>query len=320
MGSLPKDRVTPDRAFKKVGLDYCGPFDIKQSSKRNSIITKGYVALFICFACKAVHLEVVSDMSTNTFVSALKRFIARRGVPSDIYCDNASTFKGANNQLKDLYTLHNSEDFQSAVHSYSLQKEIRFHFIPQFSPNHGGIWERGIQSFKFHLKRISSCKTFTYEQFNTITIEIEGILNSRPLMQLTTQDSSDFSCLTPGHYLIGSPIMAIPQNDLTEIPTNRLQFWRTCEQVRQHFWKVWSKDYLSSLNERTKWYKDLPNLKEGAVVLLVDLNTPPLHWPLGRVTKIFSGNDNKVRVVDVQTADGKLHRRAVSKLVILPVE
>lgn len=91
-----------------------------------------------------------------------------------------------------MYSLHNSEEFQSTVHNYALQKEIRFHFIPQFSPNHGEIWERGIQSFKFHLKRISSCKTFTYEQFNTITIEIEGILNSRPLMQLTTQDNSDF--------------------------------------------------------------------------------------------------------------------------------
>lgn len=113
---------------------------------------------------------------------------------------------------------------------------------------------------------------------------------------------------------------SIPQSDLTIIPSNRLHLWRCCEQVRQHFWKAWSKDYLSLLNQRTKWKKVLPNLKEGSLVLLINSNTPPHHWPMGRVMKVYSGNDNMVRVVDVQTSDGKMHSRAVSKIVMLPIE
>lgn len=320
MGSLPRDRVNAARVFEKVGVDYCGPFEIKQSSKRNSIITKGYVALFVCFASKAIHIEVVSDMSTDTFLAAFKRFTARRGVPSDVYCDNATNFKGANNQLHELYKLHISEDFQDKVHNYALQREIKFHFIPAYSPNHGGVWEASVKSAKFHLKRISSMKVFTYEQFSTVMAEIESILNSRPLMVNTLQDTSDFSCLTPGHFIIGCALTAIPQPDITETPTNRLRFWKCCEQVRQHFWKVWSRDYLSTLNQRTKWRKELPNLKTGTVVLLINPNTPPLHWPLGRVTNAFGDADGRVRVVEVMTADRKLHRRAVSKIVVLPVE
>lgn len=129
MGSLPKERVTPARVFEKVGMDYYGPFDIKQSSKRNSVITKGYVALFVCFASKSVHLEVVSDMSTEAILAAFKRMICRKGIPSDIYCDNAKTFKGADNQLKELYKLHTSHDFQELVHNFALQKEIKFHSL-----------------------------------------------------------------------------------------------------------------------------------------------------------------------------------------------
>ncbi|KAG7295220.1 hypothetical protein JYU34_022191 [Plutella xylostella] len=311
MGSLPKDRVNPARVFERVGMDYCGPFDIKQSSKRSSTVSKGYVALFVCFASKAVHIEVVSDMSSETFLAAFKRFVNRRGIPTDVFCDNSTTYKGSNNQLKELYKLHSSKDFQESIHNYSLQKEIKFHFIPAYSPNHGGLWEASVKSLKYHL---------TYEQFNTIMIEIEGILNSRPLLSITSQDCSDFSYLTPGHFIIGCPLTAIPQPDLTDIPTNRLRFWRCCEQVRQNFWKVWSRDYLSSLNERTKWKKELPNLIEGNIVLLINANTPPLHWPMGRITKVFHGDDNKVRVVEVQTSNGKLHTRAVSKIVVLPVE
>lgn len=320
MGSLPKDRVTPARVFERVGIDYCGPFEIKQSTKRNSIISKGYVAVIVCFASKAVHLEVVSDMTTDTFLAAFKRFVSRRGLPTDVYCDNASTFKGANNQLKELYKLHNNKDFQENINSFMLQKEIKFHFIPSYSPNHGGLWEAAVKSAKFHLKRISTCKVFTYEQFNTIMIEIESILNSRPLLAKSSQDLSDFSALTPGHFIIGSPLAAIPQPILTDYPVNRLRFWRCCEQVRQHFWRAWSKDYLSSLNERTKWRKVLPNLKVGDVVLLLNPNAPPLHWPLGKVTKVVCGKDGHVRVVEVQTSDKKLHTRAVSKVVLLPIE
>lgn len=328
MGSLPNERITPSRAFEKVGLDYCGPFEIKQSSLRRTIVSKGYVAVFVCFASKAVSMEVVSDMSTDTFLAALKRFVSRRGNPTHIYCDNASTFHGANRKLKDLSDQQHKanalgnemkpDDFQSAVNNYALQRNIQFHFIPKYSPNHGGLWEAAVKAAKFHLKRILP-RTFTYEQFNTIIIEIEGILNSRPLTPLS-HDTSDFSYLTPGHFIIGAPITSFPHPDITEVPSNRLRFWRSCEQVRQHFWKAWSKDYLSNLNQRTKWQKTFPNLKVGMLVLLREINSPPLAWPMGRISKVYYGTDNKVRTVEVQTSDKKLHSRSISKIIVLPIE
>lgn len=319
MGSLPKERVTPGRAFENVGLDYCGPFNLKVSTLRRATTTKGYVVVFVCMATKAVHMEVVSDLSTEAFLAAFKRFISRKATPSNVICDNASTLKGANNQLKALYDLQNSTDFQDKFHNYLSMKGISFKFIPAYSPNHGGLYERAIKSAKHHLKRVAGSRNYTFEQFNTIICQIEAILNSRPLMPLS-QDTSDYSYLTPGHFLVGCPLNSYPEENLENTPTHRLRLWRLCEQARQHFWRAWSNEYLSTFNKRTKWMKELPNIKEGMIVLLRDNNTSPLFWPMGRVSKVYIGSDSKVRVVQVRTSNGKLHDRAISKVVVLPVD
>ncbi|KAL0832508.1 hypothetical protein ABMA28_000724 [Loxostege sticticalis] len=314
MGSLPRDRITPARIFSKVGIDYFGPVNVKQSTLRRSVISKGYVAVFICFVTKAVHLEAVSDLTTECFLAAFKRFISRRGMPTDVYCDNMSTFKSANTQLIQLY---NNERHVENVTDFGAQKGIQFHFIPSYSPNFGGLWEAAVKSAKHHFKRILGLNTVTYEQLNTLIVEIEGILNSRPLTSMS-QDLSDFSFLTPGHFLIGCPITAVPEPDVTAVPYNRLRFWRRCLQMKQHFWHVWSKDYISMLNSRTKWLKVLPNLKEGMLVLVKTDSTPPLQWPMGRIEKIFAGSDGMTRVVQVRTHKGS-YRRSISSIIVLPI-
>lgn len=319
MGSLPRERVTPARAFERVGLDYCGPFEVKNSTVRRSLIRKGYVVVFVCFTTKALHLEIVSDMTTEAFLAALKRFISRRGLPSVIHCDNASTFKGANNKLHQLYQLHKNSSFQNNVLDLALTKGIIFKFIPAYSPNHGGLWETAVKSVKFHLKRVTGIKIFTYEQYQTILCQIESILNSRPLVALSN-DTSDYSYLTPGHFLIGCAPTSYPEQNCIDIPANRLRLWRCCEQVRQHFWRAWSNEYLALLNKRTKWQKEYPNLKEGMLVLLRNPNTAPFQWPTGRISKVFTGLDTKVRVIEIRTADGKTHTRAVSKVIVLPID
>ncbi|XP_061705526.1 uncharacterized protein LOC133516552 isoform X1 [Cydia pomonella] len=124
MGSLPFDRVNEAKVFDVIGIDYCGPFSIKQSSLRRSIVTKGYVCVFVCFATKAIHLELVSDMTTPAFIAALKRFTARRGYPSKIFCDNAKTFIGADNSLKELSNL-SSKEHQDYVTDYAVSKKYR---------------------------------------------------------------------------------------------------------------------------------------------------------------------------------------------------
>lgn len=227
MGSLPYDRVNQARPFQKVGMDYCGPYLIKQSRLRNVITTKGYVLLFVCFVTKCIHIELVSDMTTECFMAAFKRFISRRNLPSDIYCDNAATYKGANNQLEELYLLQASSSHQSNVHDYCSSLGVNFHMIPSYSPVFGGLWESGVKSIKYHLKRVVGSVVLTYEELYTILVQIEGILNSRPITKLTN-DVNDLSYLTPAHFLVGAPLYTYPDSDVTNIPTNRLNFWNMC--------------------------------------------------------------------------------------------
>ncbi|XP_070070402.1 uncharacterized protein Parp1 isoform X6 [Drosophila takahashii] len=101
MGQLPKERITPSRPFSRCGIDFCGPVNVYLRI-RGKPPSKAYLAVFICFATKAIHVEVVSALTTDSFIAALKRLIARRGLPSDIFCDNATNFAGANNKLESL--------------------------------------------------------------------------------------------------------------------------------------------------------------------------------------------------------------------------
>ncbi|XP_076302295.1 uncharacterized protein LOC143220560 [Lasioglossum baleicum] len=95
MGQLPTARVTQSRPFETVGVDYCGPLMIKERKFRNRKTVKAYIAVFVCPAVKAVHLEVVSDLTTDVFIATLRRFIARRGKCREITSDNGSNFIGA---------------------------------------------------------------------------------------------------------------------------------------------------------------------------------------------------------------------------------
>lgn len=318
MASLPQDRVVQDRVFNKIGIDYCGPFNIKQSSLRRSVVSKGYVCLFVCFVTKCVHLELVSDLTSECFMAALKRFCSRRGLPHTIYCDNASTFRGANRQLNELYTLCKSQAHQNAVIEYCSLKGIDFNFIPSYSPTWGGLWEAAVKSAKYHFKRIIGDLLFTYEQFNTIIIQVEGVLNSRPLTPIN-RDCSDFSYLTPGHFLINQSLTAVPEPEITTNNINSLRFWKRCNKIQQHFWSVWHKSYLSQLLSRPKWLKASPNIKEGVLVILIGLNVLPLHWPVARVVRVFKGSDGYVRSVEVKTKTGSVHVRAINKVAVLPI-
>ncbi|XP_048479524.1 uncharacterized protein LOC125488579 isoform X1 [Plutella xylostella] len=320
MGSLPASRVTStNRAFVRVGVDFAGPIDVKLSRVRRSVIGKGYICVFVCFTTKAIHLELASDLTTDTFLACLRRQISRRGLMTEIHCDNASTFKGANNQLNELYKLQSSQNHRQQVYNFASQQGIQFHYIPCYSPTYGGIWESSVKSTKYHLKRVIGKNVLTYEQLSTVLCEIEAVLNSRPLLPLTA-DPTDYSYLTPGHFLIGNALMMYPESDITNIPQNRLKFWQICTQIKQSFWKVWHKNYLNVLQNRPKWKFDVCNVKLGSLVILKEDNAPPMMWPMARIVKLFPGHDSKVRAVEVRTPNNKSHIRAINKICILPIE
>ncbi|XP_076660396.1 uncharacterized protein LOC143363742 [Halictus rubicundus] len=263
---------------------------------------------------RAVHLEVVGDLTTDAFLSALKRFIARRGICSNIYSDNGTNFVGANNELNELHRVLREDE---RVNRFVSDKKISWHFMPALSPHFGGLWEAAVKSFKHHLRRVVGDQLFTYEQFVTFVTEIEGILNSRPLTPLSS-DPNDPAALTPAHFLIGTAITSVPEADFTASPSNRLSNWQHIQKVKQDFWARWSKEYIHQLQTRTKWMKGSHDIQEGTVVILKDDHLPPLQWNLGRILEIHPGADNIIRAVTVKTSNG-VYKRNVKQLAPLPI-
>ncbi|GFS74668.1 integrase catalytic domain-containing protein [Trichonephila clavipes] len=175
MGNLPKHRVTLERPFFSCGIDYAGPVLIKCNKGRG---TKSTIALFVCLATKAVHIEAVGDLTTDSFIAALRRFSARRGAPRHIYSDNGTNFVGARRKLDEIRKLWLSLPTNEAISYYLSKSSIDWHFIPPSSPHFGGIWESGIRSVKFHLKRVLGETILTFEELTTLLTQIEGLLNS----------------------------------------------------------------------------------------------------------------------------------------------
>ncbi|XP_018376357.1 PREDICTED: uncharacterized protein LOC108769714 [Trachymyrmex cornetzi] len=317
MGDLPKNRVREAFPFANTGIDFCGPFYVKEKKHRNRNRVKTYVCVFICMVVKAVHLEVVSDLTTDGFLAALRRFVSRRGVPTHIHSDNGTNFVGANNELKELYRLFNSEKHKNKINQFSLEHRVTWHFIPPVTPHFGGLWESTVKIFKHHFKRVVGDTLFTLEEFNTFTIEIEGILNSRPISALSS-DPNDLSALTPAHFLIGKPLNNLPELDLSSVPANRLSTWQHIQKVRQDFWSRWHLEYLNELQVRHKWIKNGEKITIGMIVLVKDKGFPCLQWALGKVTEIHPGEDGIPRTVTIKTRPGML-KRSVKCLCPLPI-
>ncbi|XP_076383571.1 uncharacterized protein LOC143260874 [Megalopta genalis] len=319
MGNLPRDRLVATRPFENTGVDYCGPLFVKEKRFRNQKRLKVYGAVFICFVTKAVHSELVSDLTTEAFLAALNRFFSRRGRSKNIYSDNATNFIGAKNEIAELLTLVRSRDHNDQVARHLANVGIVWHCSPPRSPHFGGLWEAAVKSFKHHLIRTVGDTLLTYEQLNTYVVQIEAILNSRPLTPLSS-DPNDLQSLTPAHFLIGESLTSLPEHDFTTIATNRLSLWQHIQRIKQHFWTRWHKEYLNELSIRSKWKSGASDaIKVDMLVLLRDETLPAMRWPLGRVMEIHPGHDGVVRVATIKTANG-VYKRSVKKLCPLPTQ
>nr|XP_033323534.1 uncharacterized protein LOC117218909 [Megalopta genalis] len=319
MGNLPRDRLVATRPFENTGVDYCGLLFMKEKRFRNQKRLKVYVAVFICFVTKSVHLELVSDLTTEAFLAALNRLFSRRGRSKNIYSDNATNFIGAKNEIAELLTLVRSRDHDDQVARHLANEGIVWHCSPPRSPHFGGLWEAAVKSFKHHLIRTVGDTLLTYEQLNTYVVQIEGTLNSRPLTPLSS-DPNDLQSLTPAHFLIGESFTSLPEHDFTTIVTNRLSLWQHIQRIKQHFWTRWHKQYLNELSIRSKWKIGASDvIKMDMLVLLRHETLPAKRWPLGRIMEIHPGHDGVVRVATVKTANG-LYKRSVKKLCPLPTQ
>ncbi|XP_044749831.1 uncharacterized protein LOC123310430 [Coccinella septempunctata] len=307
MGNLPSVRVTPLRAFTSVCLDFAGPFPLLMSKTRGAKTYKGYVCVFVCCSTRAIHFEVTSDLSSDTFLAAFRRFISRRGQCLSIRSDQGTNFKGAYNEMINL----------AQVTAETLS--ITWDFNPPSAPHFNGLAEAAVKSFKTHFYKVIGTQVLSYEEFYTLMTQIEAVLNSRPLCAVST-DPNDLQALTPGHFLVFEPLVSsIPNPDLSSLNINRLNRWQLIQRIQGDFWKRWSREYIHSLQERSKWSTSNPSLNENSLVLIKDDQQPPLRWPLARIMKLHHGDDGVARVVTLKTASGGTMQRPVVKVCPLPV-
>lgn len=315
MGQLPAARASPPRrAFEHCGLDYAGPVCLRAPVGRRSKTYKGYIALFVCLASRAIHLEVVSSYAATAFLDAFSRFCSRRGLPGAMYSDNGTTFVGAERELTRAYrTALRDPTFLAKT----AEDNISWKFIPPHAPHFGGLWEAGVKSVKHHLRRVVGAHTLTYEELTTVLCQIEACLNSRPIAPLH-DDPGNYETLTPGHFLIGSPISALPQPSLLSLNQSRLSRWQLIRQLSEGFWRRWQSDYINTLQQKLKWKKVTPAIRMGTMVILKNPLLPPCKWELGRVTRVHPGSDGLTRVATVRTAHSE-YKRPIVKLCILPI-
>ncbi|XP_075231778.1 uncharacterized protein LOC142330427 [Lycorma delicatula] len=179
-------------------------------------LTKAYIALFICLATKAIHLELVSDLSSQSFITALKRFISHRGgISKKIFFDNGTNFHSAKNILYNLYQLFKSDNFKSNIQSFSTKQDFNWSFIPPASLHIGGLWESAIKSVKHLTCRVIGQIILNFEELYTILTQTEACLP--PIPYSVSTDHRNRDPLTPGHFLIGSPFTSLPEPSYQKI-------------------------------------------------------------------------------------------------------
>ena len=272
--------------------------------------------VFISLTVKAVHLELVSDLTSEAFIACLRRFIARRGRPSLVWSDHGTNFVGAAHEIKEFFQFLREQETQDAVADFLSGQSITWKFIPQHAPHFGGLWEAAVKSMKTHLRRELGSVKLTYEELSTVIAQIEACLNSRPLVPLPTDDDG-IGALTPGHFLIGRPLEALRDSSFVYTKSlSLLKRWQLCQSLVWHFWKRSSGEYVTHLGRITKWRRPTRNFRVGDMVILREDSVLPTKWPLGKVIEVYPGKDNLVRVAMVKTHSG-IRTRPVTKLALL---
>ena len=219
---------------------------------------------------------VSSDLSTDSFINALRRFIARRG---------------------------------------QLQLEIKWRFNPPYASHMGGAWERMIRSVRRILNALTQMQTLTEEGLVTLMTEVEGILNSRPLVPLMLHDSEE-EPLTPNHLLLLRGNLNLPPGTFDTNSCYTRRRWAQVQFLANQFWRRWAKEFLPNLLQRQKWFNRNRNFEVGDVVLLVEDMQHRSNWVVGRVIRTLTDKEGLVRVVQVKARNTVL-TRPVTKLCLI---
>jgi len=240
MADLPESRVSPDKPpFSSVGVDYFRPFQVR----RGRSLLKRYGVIFTCLAIRAVHIEIAHSLDTDSFLLALRRFIARRGQVSEIRSD-VSNFTSGERELRDARLGWNQEK----IHNFLMQKNIKWSFGLPYGSHFGGIWESCIRTVRKILQSLLREQITDDERLATFMCEVKGIMNSRPITSVSS-DPKDIEPLTPNHLLLLQSEVAFPPGLFKKEDSLSRRRWRQVQYLADLFWRRWSKEYLPLLQE-----------------------------------------------------------------------
>ena len=291
---LPSFRVSQCPPFTVTGIDHAGPLYCRDQPEK-----KFYILLLTCSVTRAIHIELVDSLSIPDCQLAIRRFAARRGMPSVFYSDNSKTFEGTDKKLQIIFG------------SFCPQ----WNFIPPRSPWWGGFWERQIKSIKNCLKKSLHFQKLTRSELETEIHEIEAIVNSRPLTYISN-DIRDKNPLTPSHFLLNKTYGTKLENVIEDFDVSS-QDLQLNYSIRKGcislFWRTWSEEYLKSLPCVISKAFHKKQVKVGDLVLIRDENKAKIFWPMGIITQTFLSEDGACRSVVLKTSKG-LIKRSVNNL------
>lgn len=324
MAELPKERLEASAPFTYSGMDCFGPFIVKKARKEY----KRYGLIFTCLYSRAVHIEMLEDLSTDSFINALRCFISLRGAIQQLQCDQGSNFVGASNEFKEALKQCDTK----LLEVFLSEKQCEFVFNAPSASHAGGVWERQIRTVRSVLNAtFAQCPgRMDDASLRTLLYEAMAIVNSRPLTVDGINDPHALEPLTPNHLIMMKSKVALPppgvfvKEDL--YATKR---WRRVQYLIEQFWSRWKKEYLLNISTRQKWHLPRRNFRVNDIVIIKDDNLPRNQWQLGRVLETVQDSDGLVRRVKVKVGAHKAQgnrcsfskhsviERPIQKLVLL---
>ena len=298
--SLSQHCVKCQRAYCRTSSQLIGPFSTKRGSPRRSVKLKSYVCVFACFCTRSVHFELCSEQTTSSMLASLTRFVARSGLPGKIFTDNGTNFIGAAKEIDQCFKLLSSSELQDELAMSLNADQLEWHFSPARAPHFGRLWEAGVKAMKSTLLKILPPHPLSFEEFCTVLTDAGAAVNSRPLTPVDSHPPDRGTILTPGHFLIGRPLKALPTQTDSQVTVSLQRRWKLTRQLSQEIWHLWKSTYLKPINAHSKWKTARPNLQVGDVVVVKDETLRQRTWPLALVIRTFPGKGELVRVVDIR--------------------
>ena len=296
MADLPEERLQYDKLpFDHVSADCFGPYSVKY--RRTTC--KRYGCVFTCHNTRAIHIEKLEDLSCESFINGLRRFISRRGKPSLIKSDRGTNFTAAESEL-----------------SKSMQKfDIDWQFLPAGASHMNGVVERQIRTIrKVFTGLLTEEQRLTDDILATLFCEVEGIVNSRPLTKVS-DDPSDDAAMTPSDLFIVRSSQPVALGKFCQGDMLRRR-WRYTQHLVEMFWRRYLREYIPQLQKRMKWTREKKSVKRGDLVLVIDENSPRKQWPMALIVETREGRDGLVRSVKLRSK-GTCITRPVTKIVPL---